>query len=360
MLSIHRKQPQPTTPFPSQFTTFTMVTHGIYMYPPSSPPSRFTYIQDLQRNCLLGRNNAGIYLIHDTLTGKSLIEKHLKPRDVREGFAEREIDILYQLRDHPNITNLVQYDLHASDKFHSSTATLWTEFCDGGSLEDMIMYMRESEEGVTEEFLWHVLESLVEAVRYCQRGNAVGTAGEWDGKWNPIYHRDIQPGNIFMSFNDIHISEFPRVLLGDFGCSTSLLDIALGNSDPKNVDRQDTRFAPPEAPGFGLRSDIYQIGLVMWCLMCCQLDPGDDFVTVREDVLGADMYSQALREIVAACLEEDVKDRPRVEELVAWMENERELERCMSDDSAYLGVEEVGLSKTFGQDWGLCADQYSD
>lgn len=179
-------------------------------------PSRFT---------LIGRNNRGVYLIRDKITtGTYCVEKHLKRRDVINDFARREIEILYQLRDHPNITNLIYFE---SERFELPSATMWTEYRDHGSLEDTVRHLWGFKEYVTEEFLWSVLEGLVRAVRYCQLGD--GPDGG-DGEWDVVYHLDIQPSDIFLSYDNGTKTGLPRVLLGDFGCSTSYADIAAGTS----------------------------------------------------------------------------------------------------------------------------------
>jgi serine/threonine protein kinase len=289
---------------------------------PSTPtsPSRFRRVKDLQPITLLGHNNAGIYLVRDQLTGKYLIEKRLKPEDATNGFAKREINILYQLSNHSNIAKLVWVELDDVGLFEPPSATIYTEFCNGGTLEDKIKKMQKTKEIARENFLWHVLGSLVEAVRYCQRGNGPLNPMLYDG-WNVVYHRDIQPSNVFLTSDGEAKTGLPLVVLGDFGCSTSFAEIASGFSDPVNVERQDCTFAPPEAPRYGLGSDIYQIGLVMWCLMFWELDPGLDFEVLRDDVLETEDYTDELKEIVAGCLEVDPLMRWPIEKLVAKLED---------------------------------------
>jgi serine/threonine protein kinase len=295
--------------------------------PTLAEPSRYTLIRDLQQGHLLGQNNGGIHLVHDPYIGMYLIEKMLIPRDIHSGFATREIDILYQLRGHPNITHLVQYELNTSDRLFQPSATIWTEFCEIGSLSDLIKWMSYGDKKVymPEMFLWHVLRSLVEAVRYCQRGGAENE--KRDPKWNVIYHRDIQPSNVFLACGGKSDSDLPRVLLGDFGCSTSLRDIAAGKSSPFHTERYDYRFAPPEAPDFSLRSDVYQIGLVMQCLMFAETEPGNSFQCLSVDVMKNQMYSKSLRYIVAACLQVEIEVRPTVEQLVSNLAAKPEVEQ---------------------------------
>ena len=307
-------------------------------------PSRYTLIRDLQQDRFLGCNNEGIYLVYDPYIKKLLVQKHIPPDDVRSGFAAREIEILCQLRGHPNISHLEQYDLNASRCLLQPSATIWTGFCNNGSLGDMINSLGGGEELlVREQFLWHVLRSLVEAVSYCQLGDA-RDGFEMDAKWNIIYHRDIQPNNIFLTIDAKPNSEFPRVVLGDFGCSTSLRDIAAGKSDPYLTERLDLNFAPPESPAFSLRSDIYQIGLVMWCLIFAERHPGKRrYDSLPFDVMENEVYSKELRYIVTACLGVDLEMRPTVEQLVWSLTVEPEVKRwdwsgCVSFDVLELAT----------------------
>ncbi|KAJ4347971.1 Cyclin-Dependent Kinase 7 [Didymosphaeria variabile] len=234
---------------------------------PNSPRYRFEIAEKLNDNS--GQNNAGILLVGDTTTGKYCVEKRLKSSDVGNGRAEREIHILSQLNGHPNVVQLIDFELINNPKLQECdlSATTWMEYCEWGNLNHTIDYLRANNERMVEPLLWHVLESLAEAVRHLQQGPK-----DCDhGTWNMVYHRDISLSNIFLKSDPG--SQLPRVVLGDFGLSTTNAHIKLGYNDRWISSTFEKYFAPPEFPVYYPESDIYQIGAVLYCLMYGQYTP---------------------------------------------------------------------------------------
>lgn len=126
---------------------------------------------------------------------------------------------------------------------------------------------------------------------------------------------DVKPSNIFLTSQYQGAFPYPRVVLGDFGCSTTLEEMALGRSEPWICSWQDTNFEPPEAPEFNLRSDVFQIGLVLFCLMFVEDVPyeGCDYAKY---VRNATSYTVWPRHLVCRCLERDAARRISAEELL--------------------------------------------
>ncbi|KAJ4289648.1 G2-specific serine/threonine protein kinase [Kalmusia sp. IMI 367209] len=283
------------------------------MVPP--PNQRFENMGSISNS---GENNAGIFLEWDAHSREYCIEKRLKARDVRNGYAQREIELLIQLQGHPNIANLVAYDYNYPE-FGRPSAKIWTHYCDHRSLDNVIEALKVSKTRAPEAFLWHVFEGLAEAVRHCQQGPQ-----GYDGPWNTVYHRDIKPSNVFLASTQTE-NEFPRVVLGDFGCSTSTYHVRNGFNDEQFCSIQDLNFVPPEAPKYTLRSDIYQIGIVLYCLMFAQLEPCSEWNVMLSDILHQDVwlrelrsdrpYSLALVRLVSKCLTRKVDQRLGIGEL---------------------------------------------
>lgn len=278
----------------------------------------------------MGQNNAGIFIVDDQLTGSKCIEKRLNPSDVVNGRAMREIGILVQLAGHPNIIQLIDFDLHTNPQLpkRDPSASAWTEYCDRGTLYDLVIYLSRMGEAqrLAEPFLWHVLRSLVEAVHYCQQGpkNCSG--------WNTVYHRDINLSNIFLATQPD--DSFPRVVLGDFGLSTTIEHIKLGSSDDRITSNFERFFAPPEAPSYHKESDIFQIGAVMYCLMIGTPLPYSGPAPLLAngqrgwlehhiwfcERTATEPYSDALVSVVSACLQEDFSTRPSISKLKEVLE----------------------------------------
>jgi serine/threonine protein kinase len=295
---------------------------------PNSPRSRFEIMSTIGEN--LGRNNAGILIVGDNTTGRYCVEKRLKPSDIADGHAQREIQILMQLKDHPNIVQLVDFELKDDPKLQGCemSARTWTEYCETGSLLDFVGFPNTSKQRIAEPLLWHILTSLAEAVRYLQQGPKESP----DVSWNMVYHRDIHLANIFLSSEPG--CSLPRVVLGDFGLSTTNDHINLGCNDRWTISRFEKHFAPPEFPLYHPESDVYQIGAVLYCLMYGQSTPYDgtaprsvngqrswlEHSVWTREMQSEQPYSDVLVGIVSACLREDVLSRCDIEELTSMLE----------------------------------------
>lgn len=279
-----------------------------------------------------GANNTGIFLVENVSTGQKCVEKRNHPADVACGYAQREIDILLQLSSHPNIIQLVDYEL--TDDFgvpeDQLTAKTYTEFCEYATLQHLSYSLRENDERLHESKLWHILKGLTEAVRYLQQGPK-----EFPFlSWNPVYHRDIHLGNVFLASDPADPSK-PRVVLGDFGLSTTVAPTRLGYNQEWIISEFERCAAPPEFPLYSPKSDIYQIGALIYCLMNRQLIPYDGmaprFVKGQKPTLEHDVrkreaeeyeepYSEDLVNVVNACLRGNVSCRCDINQLLVMIE----------------------------------------
>jgi serine/threonine protein kinase len=82
-------------------------------------------------------------------------------------------------------------------------ASLWVEFCDRGSLEDIMkVYIKHRGDKPTpripEAFVWQSLNSLTDALYYLETGKSFFDTHQPDPNWIPILHRDIKPDNVFL------------------------------------------------------------------------------------------------------------------------------------------------------------------
>lgn len=308
---------------------------------PNSPRNRFTNLMPINKDA--GENNNGIFVVDDLATGNYCVEKRLLPADVACGVAQREIDIMLQLSGHPNIIQLIDYELKDEPQLQEYeledepqlqeldlSARTWTQYCEYGSLVKLIDCVNITNQRLSEPFLWHILASLAEAVRYLQHGPKDFPTSSW----NAVYHRDIHLGNVLLA-SDPAGGNFPRVVLGDFGLSTTTAHTTLGFNNAWVISRFEGFFAPPEFPSYYLESDIYQIGAVLYCLMYGQYTPYDAVaprlvnsqrgwlehqIWVRE-LQSVIPYSDALVGIVSACLGGNVFSRCNIDQLLGMLGN---------------------------------------
>lgn len=75
-------------------------------------------------------------------------------------FAEKEILLLHQLRDHNNVT---QYVDHYLDR-RARKAAVYMEFCDAGDLENVINAVRKGSRSVQERQIWMWFIGLMDAL----------------------------------------------------------------------------------------------------------------------------------------------------------------------------------------------------
>ncbi|KAI1314261.1 hypothetical protein F5Y03DRAFT_336569 [Xylaria venustula] len=105
--------------------------------------------------------------------------------------------------------------------------SLYFDFYNGGTLVDLQQYYFDRRRPIPEHFIWHVLLTLIEDVRYLQTGCLPGEDNVPDN-WVEIYHRDIGLNNIFIHYEERPASEreppvgwysnaFPEIVLGNFG-----------------------------------------------------------------------------------------------------------------------------------------------
>lgn len=240
-----------------------------------------------------GTENDGIYLVKNELTRQICILKCFIKLPGAIGETEdgdtcsHELDTLSRLI-HSNITRVVEYFRPELNDSHDSedgcdirslsynlndsgismvvgseeevTSGIFMEYCDGGTLAELIKKHRRDKQPIQEVFLWHVLESLASAIDYCHNGPVDSTT-----KWEWVIHFDVKPENCFLS-SKMQIgtplsSPHHRVVLGDFGCSiTEQQYIDEGFEDRAVAEffaRQDSDFEPPEARCVHKGNDIY-------------------------------------------------------------------------------------------------------
>lgn len=135
-----------------------------------------------------------------------------------------------------------------------------------------------------------------------------------------VIHGDIWPPNIFLAEVD-GCSEYPRVVLGDFGCAEEVEAYGVdGTAAPQELKGEfNFDFKSPKAPdNISPKSNIFQLGLVMKCLI-------HRVESIMEDLddKGSDRYSPALKSLSSMCLRFQPERRPSAEELVAQIRAQR-------------------------------------
>ena len=104
---------------------------------------------------------------------------------------------------------------------------------------------------ISEEFCWHVLAHMSAALSLCHVGIPDPTKPQYKfQKWNCICHLDIKPHNVFLSSKLAKGHEndkFPRVVLGDYGCSVTKRMIDSDKAHKDYVPGGTEGWYPPES-----------------------------------------------------------------------------------------------------------------
>ena len=293
--------------------------------------SRYARIKTLHGGAL----NEGVYLVKRKKEGKLLVQKkiHASPNLVRE------IELLREL-EHPNIVKYV--DAFVVENTTPMQASLYTEYCDLGSLQSLIETYRlrnrknpnKASSHIPEAFIWHAFVSLAYSLQYIQFGMLPGDdpTPNTPEDWPLILHQDIKNGNVFLKSRGPR--DYPAVILGDFG-------LAMRHGDKDWDDETSFRgtacWQGPELPIHSARGDVYSLGLVILAL--CHLQPQGPIANdipphkdvgkwlksrkAREGIeqYGVGRYSERLETIVRWCLRWDKQKRIFSYELVEELEN---------------------------------------
>ena len=241
------------------------------------------------------------YLQQQTqLTGK-------QSKSVDEAIVEeicKEVSILKDLA-HPNI---IRYFNSFADRAH---VYIVMELLDGYSLADYIISQSEKKQRVKEAIVWQVFIQLTAALRYLHAEKR-------------IIHRDLAPGNILISGDQM------QVKLADFGLakrwssqSASMMKSFVGTilySCPEIVQSQP----------YDDKADIWSLGCVIYELMTFKqpfsagnpLTIASKIVDGEYEPVNPNHYSALLISTCKACMTADPARRPNILQLGQLMVNE--------------------------------------
>ncbi|KAA6370969.1 MAG: putative NEK protein kinase, partial [Streblomastix strix] len=172
------------------------------------------------------------------------------------------------------------------------------EYCEGGSLQQLIQSLKNNHQFINENFVWDILAQLSMAVNYLHSLRVV--------------HKDLKPSNVFLTKNNENI----EVRLGDFGFS-KFLNATLSFTKSESCTPQ---YVSPELlleKKFRMSSDVWGIGATIFTLINRRppfSGTGDElqYNIIAEEkfpdpIIGT--YSQRLRDTVMAMLIKNRKKR---------------------------------------------------
>jgi tRNA A-37 threonylcarbamoyl transferase component Bud32 len=230
-----------------------------------------------------------------------VVAKVLKNPHKEQNFAH-ELSVLSHLR-HPNLVQFLGACLDCS----RGPQFILTEYCAGGSLDDLLVDGEDS---------WDA--SVAKVHRWAQDlALALCCLHEQSP---PIIHRDLKPSNLLLTADG-------RLKLADFGLAKHLQG-TMGAYQMTGFTGT-LRYMAPEVvryeENYDAKVDIYSFGLVLWG-MCTGKLPLHD--STREDFMraaaqGEDLHPPLdciafapLRELILRCWDKDARARPTAEDVV--------------------------------------------
>ncbi|PKA64265.1 Calcium-dependent protein kinase 8 [Apostasia shenzhenica] len=192
--------------------------------------------------CELGRGEFGVtQRCRDLETGKAFACKSISKRKLRSAAdvtdVQREIEIMRELPEHPNVVRL-------RDVFEDREAVhLVMEVCEGGELFDRIVARGH----YTERAAAVVMKTIMEVVQHCHE--------------HGVMHRDLKPEN-FLFANESEASPLKAI---DFGLSVRFKP---GEQFSEVVGS--SYYMAPEVlkRNYGPEVDVWSAGVILYILLC--------------------------------------------------------------------------------------------
>ena len=256
----------------------------------SDPFSDYTIIKELGAGSF-----ATVHLVKHNISGSiramKAIQKESNDDENNEEEIINEINILMKM-DHPNIVKIFEF-------YNSETHYyLITEYCEGGSLFDLI---NNNDGPFTEIQASYIMHQLFSVVNYCHKMK--------------IIHRDLKPENILINKNE---NGFVKIKVCDFG--TSLM-FNRGEIQDKIVGS--IYYIAPEVlkKKYNSKCDLWSCGVIMYILLT-RVPPfnGNNNETIVKKILFSQYDKRRLEKKCKACidlidklLERDVSKRIRAD-----------------------------------------------
>ena len=189
-----------------------------------------------------------------------------------------------------------------------SHLTMILEYCDGGTLYDVVDSYRARGKELSENFLIHAMHGVTNALVFLHDGIVdVRSSSRPARGWTSICHLDMKPNNVFLSLSGVR-GQFKRIVLGDFGASVSQHGMVRGSMPVLTPG-----WLPPEADSgtasrYGPATDIYQLGALIQTLGRL-IDEPDQSRLFSSAPLGSS-YSRDLNDFVGELAARDWRGRP--------------------------------------------------
>lgn len=236
---------------------------------------------------------ATVYLVRHNITGAVRAMKEIKKISDDGEEEDNEVEIINEINilmkmDHPNIVKI--FGFYITKNYYY----LITEYCEGGSLFDLII---NNNGPFTEIQASYIMHQLFSVVNYCHKMK--------------IIHRDLKPENILVNKNE---NGFVQIKVCDFG--TSLM---FNRGDTQDELVGSIYYIAPEVlkKKYNSKCDLWSCGVIMYILLT-GVPPfgGNNNKAIVEKILrhnyDTDLLKKrcrACKELISLLLERDINKR---------------------------------------------------
>ncbi|EPE27244.1 Protein kinase-like (PK-like) [Glarea lozoyensis ATCC 20868] len=199
----------------------------------------------------LGQFNGGVFVVKlAEVPGKLFIQKKFKADKSSIDMAKTEIKLLRKCM-HYSLTSY--HAAFIDEKSLRPSASLYIEFCDRGSLRDLLeQYSKRRNDRepptIPEAFIWHVFIGLMDGLAYLQTGRYCLSDPQTTVKsgWTPVLHRDIKPDNVLLRSRSTPGSKkYFYCIISDFGLACENPKVYTGYQHPDSQQRHGTICGTP-------------------------------------------------------------------------------------------------------------------
>lgn len=262
----------------------------------------------------LGQGGFGaVYLARHQQTGTEVALKVMLPKTASDQQAKkwflREVENTKALQ-HPNVVKLL--DSGCSDDLFFFTL----EYCEGGSIADL---MRRQRRTLSVEMAMAIILQVLEGLEYAHKAEIpqVKQADGQFGRGRGLVHRDLKPGNIFLS----KTSGSLRARIGDYGLAKAFDQSGLSGltrsgtlaGTPYFMPRQQVinfKYAQPEVDLWATAATLY---FMLTGTYPRQFNRGDPYLVVLQtNAVPIRQRNASIPERLAEVIDRALIDKPDI------------------------------------------------